>query len=77
MKYEGLFKGLGARLYGSYAQSRGENDERLADIVLSLWYKKPYVTPVVTLERTYLVDHSRLNDGFDANLVTFSLRKEF
>lgn len=77
VRYEGLFKGLGARLYGSYAQSRGENDERLADIVLSLWYKNPYVTPVVTLERTYLVDHSRPNDGFDANMVTFSLRKEF
>jgi hypothetical protein len=75
--YEGIFKGLGARLYGSYAQSRGENDERLADLALRIWYKNPYVTPVVTLERTYLVDHTRPNDGFDANMVTFSLRKEF
>ncbi len=75
--YEGIFKGLGARLYGSYAQSRGENDERLADLALRIWYKNPYVTPVVTLERTYLVDHTNPKDGFDANMVTFSLRKEF
>lgn len=77
LTYERILKGLGARLYGSYAQSRGENDERLAHLVLSLWYKNPYVTPVVTLERTYLVDHTRPKDSFDADMITFSLRKEF
>jgi hypothetical protein len=75
--YEGIYKGLGARLTGSYAQTKGENAEVLADLALSMWYKNPYVTPIVTLERTYLVDHERKNDGFDANMVTFSLRKEF
>jgi hypothetical protein len=75
--WEGIYRGLGARLYGSYAQSRGENDERLADISLRLWYKNSYLTPVVTLERTYLVDHKRPKDGFDANMVIFALRKEF
>jgi hypothetical protein len=75
--YEGIYKGLGARLAGSYAQTRGENDERLADSEFSIWYKNPYVTPIVSLRRTYLVDHENRQDGFDANMVTFSLRKEF
>jgi hypothetical protein len=31
----------------------------------------------VTLERTYLTDKVNRADGFRANLLTFSLRKEF
>ncbi len=75
--YEGIYKGLGARFSGSYAQTKGENPQDLADAVLSIWYKNPCVTPVVTLERTYLVDHKRKHDDFDTNMVVFSLRKEF
>jgi len=45
--------------------------------VVSVWYKNKWVTPVVSFERTYLVDHDVRSDSFAANLVTFSLRKEF
>lgn len=77
ISYEGIYKGLGARLNGSYAKTAGENSQRYADGVLSFWYKNKWVTPILTLERTYLVDHVRRHDSFDANLITFSLRKEF
>jgi hypothetical protein len=77
ISYEGIFKGLGARIYGSYAKTREENAQRYTDGVLSFWYKNKWVTPILSLERTYLVDRVRGNDGFDANLLTLSLRKEF
>jgi hypothetical protein len=77
ISYEGIYKGLGARLYGSYAKTMGENPQRYADAVLSFWYKNKWVTPIISLERTYLSDHVRHNDSFDANLFTFSLRKDF
>lgn len=75
--YEGIYRGLGAKVYGSYAKSYNENSERYADGVFSFWYKNKWLTPIVTFERTYLVDKVNRDDGFDANLVTFSLRKEF
>jgi hypothetical protein len=77
MSYEGIYKGLGARVNGSYAKTAGENSQRYADGVLSLWYKNKWVTPILTLERTYLIDRLQCRDNFDANLLTFSLRKEF
>ena len=75
--YEGIYRGLGAKVYASYAKTWNENRERYADGVFSIWYKNKWVTPIVTLERTYLVDKFNRNDGFDANLLTLSLRKEF
>ena len=77
MSYEGIYKGLGARLNGSYAKTWKENSQRYADAVLSFWYKNKWVTPILTLERTYLHDHVNRHDSFAANLLTFSLRKEF
>lgn len=77
ISYEGIYKGLGARLYGSYARTREDNSQTYADGVLSIWYKNKWLTPMITLERTYLVDRVNRRDGFDANLLTFSLRKEF
>ncbi|OGP77297.1 MAG: hypothetical protein A2V86_00170 [Deltaproteobacteria bacterium RBG_16_49_23] len=77
MSYEGIFKGLGARFNGSYARTRDENSQKYADGLISIWYKNKWVTPILTLERTYLIDRERRNDGFDANLLTFSLNKEF
>jgi hypothetical protein len=72
-----IYKGLGAKAYGSYAKTWKENSQRYADGVLSFWYKNKWVTPILTLERSYLVDRITRNDSFDANLLTFSLRKEF
>jgi hypothetical protein len=77
ISYEGIFKGLGARIYGSYAKTMKENPQRYADAVISLWYKNKWVTPIVTYEKTYLNDHVKRHESFNANLVTFSLRKEF
>jgi hypothetical protein len=77
MSYEGIYKGLGARLNGSYAKTWKENSQRYADAVLSFWYKNKWVTPILTLERTYLHDHVNRHDSFTANLLTLSLRKEF
>ena len=77
ISYEGIYKGLGARLNGSYAKTWKENSQRYADGALSIWYKNKWVTPILTLERTYLTDLVRRHDSFDANLLTFSLRKEF
>jgi hypothetical protein len=77
ISYEGIYRGLGARLYGSYAKTLQENSQTYGDLVLSLWYKNKWLIPILTLERTYLVDRMVRNDGFDANLLTFSLRKEF
>ena len=77
ISYEGIFKGLGARIYGSYAKTMKENPQRYADAVISIWYKNKWVTPIVTLEKTYLNDHVKRQESFNANLVTFSLRKEF
>jgi len=75
--YEGIYKGLGARLFGSYAKTKKEDGQNYADGGLSFWYKTKWVTPVLTFERTYLIDKVTRPDSFDANLVTFSLRKEF
>jgi hypothetical protein len=72
-----IYKGLGARLNGSVAKTKEENSQRYADGVLSIWYKNKWVTPILTLERTYLTDRVNRKDGFDANLLTLSLRKEF
>jgi hypothetical protein len=77
ISYEGIYRGLGARLNGSYAATRKENSQRYADGVFSIWYKNKCVTPVITLERTYLNDRVHHKDSFDANLLTISLRKEF
>jgi hypothetical protein len=77
LTYEGIYKGLGARINGSYAKTYNENSQRYADGVFSLWYKNKCVTPIITLERTYLHDHVQRSDSFDANLLTFSLRKDF
>lgn len=77
ISYEGIYKGLGARVNGSYAKTTKENPQRYADFVLSLWYKNRYVTPILTFERTYLHDHLVRAESFDANLITLSLRKEF
>jgi hypothetical protein len=77
ISYEGIYKGLGARIYGSYAKTSQENPQRYADVTLSIWYKNKWVTPILSLERTYLHDHVNSKDSFDANLLTFSLRKEF
>jgi len=77
ISYEGIYKGLGARLGGNFARTRKENPQEYADGILSIWYKNKWVTPIVTLERTYLTDNVKPKDSFDANLITISLRKEF
>jgi hypothetical protein len=77
LTYEGLYKGLGARLYGSYAKTTEENRQIYADGVVSVFYKNKWLTPTLTWERTYLTDKTNPGDGFSANLLTFSLRKEF
>ncbi len=77
VSYEGIYKGLGARMNASYAKTMKENAQRYADAVLSIWYKNKCVTPIISLEKTYLHDHVKPADSFDAKLLTFSLRKEF
>jgi hypothetical protein len=77
ISYEGIFKELGARIYGNYAKTMKENSQHYANAVISVWYKNRWVTPIVTFEKTYLNDHVNRRESFNANLVTFSLRKEF
>jgi len=72
-----FYKGVGIGLRGNYAKTLDETRENYASGVISVWYKNKWVTPVVSFERTYLVDHDVRSDSFAANLVTFSLRKEF
>ena len=75
--FENIYGGLGGRMHGSYAKSLGENPQNYVDGVISLWYKNKCVTPILTFERTYLTDKVIRPDGFSANLLTFSLRKDF
>jgi hypothetical protein len=77
LTYEGIYKGLGARLYGSFAKTTEENRQIYADGLISIYYKNKWLTPILTLERTYLTDKVNRDDSFSANLLTFSLRKEF
>jgi hypothetical protein len=46
ISYEGIYKGLGARVNGSYAKTWKENSQRYADAALSFWYKNKWVTPI-------------------------------
>jgi hypothetical protein len=77
ISYEGIYKGLGARIYGSAAKTTKENRQNYTDGVLSIWYKNKWLIPTLALERTYLLDRINRHDSFTAHLVTFSLRKEF
>jgi len=77
ISHEGIYKGLGARIYGSYAKTLTENPQRYADWNLSIFYKNKWLIPTLALERTYLHDRVNPQDSFDAYLLTFSLRKEF
>ena len=77
MTYEGIYKGLGARVYGSYAQTLKENPQRYLDGTFSVFYKNKWLIPTITYEKTYLHDHVNRADSFDAHLIMFSLRKEF
>jgi hypothetical protein len=72
-----FYKGLGVGLRGNYAKTREETRESYASGVISAWYKNKCVTPIVSFERTYLVDRQNRRDSFDVTLVTLSLRKEF
>ena len=51
--------------------------QQYADGVISFWYRNKWLTPILTLERTYLTDEVNRNDGFRANLITLSVRKDF
>ena len=77
LTFDDVYKGLGGRMHGSYAKSLGENPQNYVDAVVSVWYKNKVVTPILTYERTYLTDHVVHANGFSANLITFSLRKDF
>ena len=77
LTFENVYKGLGGRMTGSYARSTGENSQNYVDAVVSVWYKNNIVTPIFTYERTYLTDNVVHANGFNANLFTFSLRKDF
>jgi len=77
VSFDDIYKGLGARIHGSYGKTLGENPENYVDGLISIWYKNKVITPTVTLERTYLTDNVVHRNGFNANLVTFSLRKDF
>jgi hypothetical protein len=68
---------LGIGLRGNYAKTLDETRENYASGVISAWYKNKWITPIVSFERTYLVDHDVRSDSFSANLLTLSLRKEF
>jgi hypothetical protein len=72
-----IYQGFGAGFRGSYAKTKENNPQNYADWVVSGWYKNEWVTPIVSLERTYLVDDFNRNNNFDAYLLTLSLRKEF
>ena len=77
INYEGIYKGLGARIYGSVAKTTGENTQDYTDGILSVYYKNKWLTPMLALERIYLLDRVNRHNSFTANLVTFSLRKDF
>ena len=77
LTFDNIYKGFGGRMNGSYAKSLGENPQNYADGVISVWYKNKCVTPILTFERTYLTDNVVHPAGFNANLITFSLRKDF
>ncbi len=77
LTFDNVYKGLGGRMNGSYAKSLGENPQNYVDAVISVWYKNKVVTPILTYERTYLTENLNHATGFRANLVTFSLRKDF
>jgi hypothetical protein len=72
-----IYQGLGASFRGSYAKTTENNPQSYGDWVVSGWYKNKYVTPIVSLERTRLIDDINQNNNFDAYLLTLSLRKEF
>jgi len=72
-----FYRGLGVGLRGNYAKTLENTQETYASGVISTWYKNEWVTPIVSFERTYLVDRDVRSDSFDANLLTLSLRKEF
>jgi hypothetical protein len=72
-----IYQGFGAGFRGSYAKTKENNPQNYADWVVSGWYKNKWVTPIVSLERTYLVDNVIRNNSFDAYLLTLSLRKDF
>jgi hypothetical protein len=75
--YEGIYKGLSARFGGTIVRTGKENYQKYARGVVSFWYKGKRLTPVLSFERSYLTDRESPNDGFSANLLTLSLRKEF
>jgi len=77
ISYEGIYKGLGARIYGSYAKTLLENPQDYADFNFSIFYKNKWLIPTLKLERTYLHDRVNPQDSFNAYLLTISLRKEF
>jgi len=72
-----IYQGFGAGFRGSYAKTKENNPQNYADWVLSGWYKNKWVTPIVSLERTYLIENLDRENNFDAYLLTVSLRKEF
>jgi hypothetical protein len=75
--YENIIGGLCARAHGSYAKTYKQNSQHYADGVISAWYQNKYVTPILTYERTYLNNITASQNSFTADLLTFSLRKEF
>jgi hypothetical protein len=75
--YEGIYKGLSARFGGTVARTSKENHQKYAQGIVSFWYKMKQLTPILSFERSYLTDRESPNDSFFANLVTFSLRKDF
>jgi hypothetical protein len=75
--YENIIGGLCMRASGSYAKMDEQNDQIYADGVISAWYQNKYVTPILTFERTYLNNNTLPRNSFSANLLTFSLRREF
>jgi len=75
--YENIVGGLSARAWGSYAKTYKQNSEHYADGAISAWYQNKYLTPILTFERTYLNNITAPQNSFSANLLTFSLRKEF
>ncbi len=72
-----FYKGLGIGLRGNYAKTLEETQENYASGVISAWYKNKWVTPVVSFERTYLVDHDVRSDSFAANLLPFLSERSF
>ncbi|MGE5840010.1 MAG: hypothetical protein ACM34H_08735 [Deltaproteobacteria bacterium] len=77
IEYEGIYKGLSGRFSGNIASTGKENNQKYARGVLSFWYTLKPVTPILSFERSYLTDKISPQDSYSANLLTFSLRKEF